>query len=372
MKIIVITDHLKAGGGVNSFVFDLVKTLFQDGQDVYLIGLISSSEKLDEVKALETIGVPVFKIDAKTKLNAITMNIPRLRSIIKRIAKGEKTVINVHLKLSVLMGAISSIGLKNVKCIETYHNTYHHYHLQCWSLSWIIRKYITVSNTARNEMHKRFFIPFKKIIAIPNGVNREEIIRKNTNIVKKEGILRIVTVGRFSPEKNIVKAVKALSDLKSIEFEYIVIGDGPTMLEAKQYAANNTRITLCGAMSRDKVYQHLAQADLLIMPSLWEGRSIVQLEAAAFDLPMIISDVPGLREPFNESPLNRYERFRICSFGYVVQTNDESAYRDAVSYHATHHDNWTKMRERVKSFSIDNDISTVAKKYMQVFNEVFL
>ena len=98
------------------------------------------------------------------------------------------------------------------------------------------------------------------------------------------------------------------------------------------------------------------------MPSLWEGRSILQLEALVLDKPMIISDVPGLRETFNEHKLNPNETMRRCKWGYLVETNNVEAYKEAI----------ISFKENREPFSSDNmekiyssyDIADVAKAYI--------
>ncbi len=95
-----------------------------------------------------------------------------LRNLIYEISGGETVICNLHLKLSVLMGTMAAVGLSNVVCIETYHNTYHHYWLQYNLCKFMIREYICVSETAYKEMQLRFHTPKHKLCAIPNGVNR--------------------------------------------------------------------------------------------------------------------------------------------------------------------------------------------------------
>ena len=176
MKIIQIMDNFSTGGGVNSFVYDLCHALRDKGCNIVLIGLLEKGYKNNqEIEMLRKNGVEVLCMGAKSKKDALLTCIPKLRSCIKKLVIEEVAICNLHLKLSVLMGVVATLGLKNVCCVETYHNTYHHYFLQCVLLSPYIQKYICVSQTSRDEMHRRFGTPYKKIVAIPNGVSRQNI-----------------------------------------------------------------------------------------------------------------------------------------------------------------------------------------------------
>ena len=130
MKIIQITDH-NGSGGVNSFVYDLCREQCKYAE-VMFISIISREKNIavEQLKELEKKGVTVKCLGALSKLDAIFHYILALRRTMKEFSKGEKCICNLHLKLSVLMGVMAGAGLKNIKLVETYHNTYHHYKLQ--------------------------------------------------------------------------------------------------------------------------------------------------------------------------------------------------------------------------------------------------
>lgn len=364
MKIIHIMDNLGVSGGVNSFVYDLCFALKAQGCDVSLIGILKKGyERNPEIAQLRAAGIRVECVGATSKKDAIIHSIGKLKTLIKDIADGDATVCNLHLKLSVLMGVLATRGLKNVKCVETYHNTYHHYHLQCWACSPFIKKYICVSETAKEEMHRRFKIPYKKLVAIPNGVSRSKIrtLAKLQEYKPQKGKVHIVSVGRLSYEKNFIVPVKAFVDMCNENVWYTLVGGGPQEEEIRSIASSNPYITLTGALSREETLQILAKADIVVMPSLWEGRSILQLETMSLDKPMIISDVPGLREPFRESALAENELFRACDFGFLVRTNELEPYRLAVQFFIKNKD--TTNYPAIKEISEQNDMEKVARAY---------
>lgn len=373
MKIIQIMDTLGATGGVNTFVFDLCEALKSNGHDVALVGILDKGmEDNPEIERLRKLNIRIECVGARSKKNAILHHIGDLKRIIRDIAGDDITICNLHLKLGVLMGVAATLGEKNIQCVETYHNTYHYYHLQCWCCSPFIKKYICVSFEARNEMKKRFFIPDTRIVAIPNGVVREKIRRVSDidTLNQDTNKTRVVSVGRLSYEKNFVTAVKALCPICSESLSYTLVGAGPQEAEIRTIANRNSNVIILGAQSRKKTLEELARADIVVMPSLWEGRSILQLEAMALDKPMVISDVPGLREPFGEKPLMNQEQFRVCKFGYLVQTNNEDAYRNAITHFMKNKERKEDVESYVRKISIENDLTEMAERYYEEYVKV--
>ncbi len=370
MRVVQLVDKLSLVGGVPSFVYDLCFALREAGCDITLIGILKNdSEKKAPYEELKAAGIDVIELDAPSKKKAIIEYIPKLRRTIKSIAVDEPTILNMHLKLSVLMGCLASIGLKNVKGVETYHNTYLHYHLQFNILRPFIRKYITVSETSRLELINDFHAPKNKVVAAPNGVDRKKL-RAMAGEPEKHNYLSIISVGRLSYEKNFVVPVEALSSICSPSAHYTMIGDGPDREKVDAARHGNESIILTGALPRREVLKHLASADLVIMPSLWEGRSILQLEAMAFDLPLVLSDVPGLREPFGEPELSENESYRRCEFGYLVKTNDTISYQEAIQDFIHNRSNWELMKQCVRKTSVENDIRRMISTYLDVYREV--
>lgn len=370
MRVIQLVDKLNSGGGVPSFVYDLCLALKEAGCNITLVGILKNdSDEKAPFKELQAAGINIIEINAPSKKKAITNYIPKLRRTIKNIANKEQTVLNMHLKLSVLMGCLASIGLNNVKCVETYHNTYLNYHLQFNALRPFIKKYITVSETSRLELINEFHAPEKKVVAAPNGIDRKKI-RKIAGEPIKHDYISIVSVGRLSYEKNFAVSVDALSTICSPTVRYTLIGDGPDLEIVDVARHGNENIILTGTLPRSEVLKHLASADLVIMPSLWEGRSILQLEAMAFDVPLMISDVPGLREPFKEQALQEDELYRCCRFGYLVKTSDTSAYQEAMRVFLQNQSTWGSMKQCIREVSLENDIQMMISIYLDVYKKI--
>lgn len=144
---------------------------------------------------------------------------------------------------------------------------------------------------------------------IVNGWNHEreniEVIYnavefKEANNSIKKNRFRIVSVARLIPHKGIEVILKSLSRLsfqKDIDFEYILIGDGP-LKNSLECLANklNIDIKFTGNVSKNEVANWLSSSDIFILNSSYEGLPHVVLESMENNCPVIASRVGGTPE----------------------------------------------------------------------------
>ncbi len=147
----------------------------------------------------------------------------------------------------------------------------------------------------------------KNAICISNGINIKEIYNytvdmKNTDTSNK---LKICTIGRISYQKNPELFNKIAENFPECEFTWIGEGD----LKEKLTSPN---ITVTGWLDRKEALSRLNNADIFILPSLWEGMSIALLEAMYFKKICIVSDIIGNRDAI-ENEVN----------GFVAKDDDD-------------------------------------------------
>ena len=105
--------------------------------------------------------------------------------------------------------------------------------------------------------------------------------------------IRILSMGRLSPQKNFTRAVHAASILKKkgIPFCWIVIGEG---FERSKLELLVRQLDLEDHMRfigmRSNPYPYLAQADMLVVSSDFEGRSIAIDESQILGIPVITTN----------------------------------------------------------------------------------
>ena len=117
---------------------------------------------------------------------------------------------------------------------------------------------------------------------IPVGVDTEKFTLKADKTDKEKGGRgRVLFVGRFEKEKGIDHLVRLAS-----EVELVAVGDGPLRRNLEQAG-----VEVLGKVSNEKMPEAYADADLLVLPSSYEGLPTVVLEALSCGVPVVAFDV---------------------------------------------------------------------------------
>jgi len=129
------------------------------------------------------------------------------------------------------------------------------------------------------------------------GVPTEGSIKKTMGM--KPGSLLITVIGRLSPVKNqamLLKAFQGLSE-KYPEMRLAVVGEGPMrepLSALREELGLGQTVHLLGRMP--SVAAVLAEADIFVSTSRWEGLPLAILEAMAASVPVVATAVPGIQE----------------------------------------------------------------------------
>lgn len=108
--------------------------------------------------------------------------------------------------------------------------------------------------------------------------------------------IKLLFAGRLSEGKNIGPIIEAIKSFNK-NVQLIILGDGEKFDELN--ALSNERVKFVGAVSPEDVEKYMKDADILIMNSKYEGIPMTILEGISFGLPVITTDVGGIREVLN-------------------------------------------------------------------------
>jgi glycosyltransferase involved in cell wall biosynthesis len=151
---------------------------------------------------------------------------------------------------------------------------------------------IAVSQANMDLALRRKVTPRKRLVRIWNGV-ADLPLRAN---VGKRGPLTFIMTARFVRQKDHVLLLEALAGVTG-NWRLLLVGDGPTLPEVRRAAAElglNLRLDFLG--NRDDVPHLLAEADIFVLATKWEGLPISILEAMRAGLPVIATNVGGVAE----------------------------------------------------------------------------
>ncbi len=159
---------------------------------------------------------------------------------------------------------------------------------------------ITVSD-AINDLISDYFPQYRdKVCTIPNGVGNDFLNLPSEKPIHRERI-RVTSIGSLITRKRmdiVIKATASVSNFTDIRLN--IIGDGPELGPLKTLATDiqDKRLTVIfsGDITPDRIPESLAETDIFILASQFEGRPNVILEAMAAGLPIVASDIDGIRE----------------------------------------------------------------------------
>lgn len=195
---------------------------------------------------------------------------------------------------------------------------------------------------------------------IPNPVN-EECINKE-EIIKRQKL--IVAAGRLNNQKNYDLLIDAFSDIvkEYSEYRLEIYGEGPER-ERLQNKVNHLglhgKILLMG--TKTDVMKHVADAQLFIMSSNFEGFPNALAEAMASGLPVISTNFPsGVAKELIIDGEN----------GYVVDVNNRSQMADAMRKVLNDPLAITKMSKNNVLLRETLNVKTVANMWENLFNDI--
>lgn len=136
----------------------------------------------------------------------------------------------------------------------------------------------------------------KKVTRILNGI---DLTGATPPAPRGRPARHLVFVGRFNPQKCPLFLIDVLADVADLDWKLTMVGDG-LLLNATRRQAQfyhlQSRVEFPGWLRGNAVQEVLADADLLLMPSNFEGLPLAAIEALKHGVAIVASDIPGIRD----------------------------------------------------------------------------
>jgi glycosyltransferase involved in cell wall biosynthesis len=159
----------------------------------------------------------------------------------------------------------------------------------------IASKVIVVSRTSIPDIEKE--VNASKIVYVPNGIEAEEF--DCTDFTKNK---RIIYVGRLDRDKGIDSLIRAFAEVKKKFPDFTLVIAGPDEGVKKELEALANRLGVKPEFVNvpyEKIHELYCSAFAVVLPSRYEGFSLVWLEAMASGRPMLstpVGEAPKLFE----------------------------------------------------------------------------
>jgi glycosyltransferase involved in cell wall biosynthesis len=139
-----------------------------------------------------------------------------------------------------------------------------------------------------------------RLCIVPNGldIDRVDRVAGNKSRRSQNDDFTVATVGRLIEIKNPLTVLNAFQQGAGQKSRLVFIGEGDLRdrLMTEIQARGLDRLELTGLIPRDRVFEKLSQADVVISASRGEGLPVAVMEAMASRCPVILSDIEPHRE----------------------------------------------------------------------------
>lgn len=171
-----------------------------------------------------------------------------------------------------------------------------------WLAPWI-KQFVCVSQSVADFCEQTAGLPREKLTVIPNGVDVAKFRDTQPADGASLGLPTVrryfISIGRLDRQKGFDWLLPQLPRIfaERPDYDLLLVGEGPERGRLQTQAAElgiRERVHFLGW--RGNIPQLLKLADLLLLPSRWEGMPNVLLEAMAAGLPAVTTNVEGAAE----------------------------------------------------------------------------
>jgi glycosyltransferase involved in cell wall biosynthesis len=312
MRILVLNHEFPPiGGGGGKVCQDIARELCRRGHEVrVLTSLYTGLAAHEEKDNLLVIRLPVCR-QKLFQAGLLTMGLYVVQAIIygKRVIRDWKPqLIHVHFAVPAGAAAFALHRLTGIPYLLTTHlgdipggspqktrgwfRWLYPFTIPIWRNAAVIT---TVSEFTQSLAEKQYGI---RPDVIPNGIRIKEG-RK----IKLNSPPTIIFAGRFAPQKNLDIFIDVLEQIRDLQWNCIMLGDGPLFAHIHmrvEKAGLLERISMPGWVSPDEVTRLMEKSDVLFMPSLTEGLPVVGLQALETGLAIVASNTGGFIDLVDE------------------------------------------------------------------------
>ena len=354
MRVLHVISNMSQGGA-QKLLFDI---LSQNAAKKSAVFILNRKNNIYSDQ-LEKIGVKVY-----SNSNAY-FSLKNFR-ILKSLLKDYKIVHSHLFQAQYFVALFFSLNKRysNIKKITTEHSTFNRRRkLFLRPLEkFVYSKYnyiIAISDGVKSSLNQWLKMP-SKLLVIPNGIILKFSVNNYLNdfeTKKKNKNINLLMVARFTQSKNHRMLIDCMKKLPK-NYHLFLLGDGELLQKERKYVELNkmsSRINFVGYSNN--ILSYYEKADIYIQASNWEGFGLATVEAMSYGLPVIATDVEGLREVVDKCgpliPNNDVDR--LCnSIIDIIKNPSELKRMSNCSY------------MKSKEFSINKMVDTYYNLYKKV------
>jgi len=357
-KILYVITRAERGGA-QSHVLDLLRSMQERAE----VALVTGEDEYLTQEA-RRLGVETMVLRELVHQLSPSCDFGAVRSLVRILRRFKPDLVHAHSSKAGVIARVAArvAGVPSVFTAHGFafaHGAAWHRKLLAFPSEWIAGRLgdavITVSQYDY-QLARRYRVGRQDaLFAIPNGKRELPVLAQPD---AEPAIL--IMVARFSPPKDHAAVLHAAAKIEE-PFQLWFIGDGPGLSHTKELAESLRmlpRTTFWGM--RSDVPDLLAQSQVFVLASRHEGLPISVLEAMSVGLPVVASDVGGVRELVRDGKT-----------GVLVPRGDRDQLRKALRLMITNPDLRARMGNAgrqvfVRDFSVTQMIDKTVSVYESV------
>ncbi|BBH22979.1 glycosyl transferase [Paenibacillus baekrokdamisoli] len=352
MKVIIAANSRKVKGGINSVIISLMEGLKQRNTDVTINRF---SSYIDSVSPFLRIIYSILAI-LRFPFSSISYNIVHLHSA----AKGSFYRKSIYTYLSKILNKklvfhIHASGFEDFKQSNRFN-------------SWLVRKTLNRADyiIVLSDQMKRLVetsCDNDRVSVLPNPI----VIPEQAQIdAYKEAHdkVQLLFLGEIGPRKGIydlVDAIELLPESSRNKVTLHVCGNNE-IDKLKEYIASKQLTGNCivhGWIDGEQKKKFLSNADVYILPSYAEGLPISILEAMAYGLPVISTNVGGIPEIVRKD-----------ENGFLIEPGDTRSLAEAVEMLVNDFHLRLRYGQKSKTIVQPHDLNVVLDQLVDIYRDV--
>lgn len=156
---------------------------------------------------------------------------------------------------------------------------------------------VAVSERCRTDLIDRYGFSVDNTFVIENSVDVGAFVMGDRRPLRSEPTLRVLFAGRIEDASKGVLWLGEILDALPETVSLTIAGDGPDMKKLKRRLLGHwKRVDYLGSISPSRIPAIMAEHDVLIMPSRYEGLPMTLIEAMAGGCVPVVSHIRGVTD----------------------------------------------------------------------------
>ncbi len=354
MKILFLITELNQGGAENC-LYSIVKEVIRHPEfNIAVTALFGDGPVATKIRNL---GVPVSILGCDSPLT-----LHRLSGFSKTVQHFAPDILHTFLFHANLYGKFLHLMNRNFSLISSIRvaEKGRAFHPVLEALTWGLSDiHVCVSNRVSAFMNRRG-IPSSRLMVIPNGVDTQCFRPPQARRLPADREIRLLSVARLTRQKRLEDGIRILSELaRTHPVTYTIAGAGEDEQrlrdECRKYGVAS-QVHFAGHVAHDQIPSLMAEADIFILPSRWEGMPNSLLEAAACGLPCVAYDVEGISEILSHN-----------HSGLLVPPGEQHSLAQAVESLIKDSRNYERISRNARQAALARPVDKFTRKYVDLY-----